>query len=104
MPTPSPTRTLVALALLLGACSSEDRKHTSTTDKDSGSESEADAGPEPTPDDDAAMPTASDTVPLTVWVDDLVDHRTTDEAEPDTVEDKKISDDTDETSFDKYLQ
>jgi hypothetical protein len=43
-------------------------------------------------------------VPLTVWVDDLIDHRTSDQAEPDTVEDKKIEDDTDETSFDKYLQ
>ncbi len=54
--------------------------------------SESDAGTEP-----------SAAVPLTVWVDDLIDHRTTDEAEPDTVDDKVIRDDTDESSFDKYL-
>jgi hypothetical protein len=105
MPTPLSTRALVALALLLGACSSEDGKR--TTEPDAGSDSEEDAGVEPGPDDAAATPdatAASDSVPLTVWVDDLIDHRTSDQAEPDTVEDKKIEDDTDETSFDKYLQ
>ena len=102
MATPVTTRSLIALLLALGACSSEDAKRSAAAEQDSGSE--ADAGGEPAPDADAGSAPASDTVPLTVWVDDLVDHHTTDEAEPDTVEDKKIADDTDESSFDKYLQ
>jgi hypothetical protein len=96
MPTSLSTRTLVALALLLGACSSEDGKR--TAEPDAGSDSEEDASVEPAPDDDAATPDAappSDTVPLTVWVDDLIEHRTSDQAEPDTTDDKKIEDDTD---------
>jgi hypothetical protein len=103
MATSLSTRVLVVLGLSLAACSSEDAKH--TTGRDSGSEQDASA--EPATEEDASAPdpgpTAGDTVPLTVWVDDLIDHRTSDEAEPDTVDDKKIEDDTDETSFDKYL-
>jgi uncharacterized lipoprotein len=106
MATSSTPTTLVALVLLLAACSSEDARH--TTEPDAGSSrgnAEEDAGAPPATEDAAATPEpATGPVPLTVWVDDLIDHRTTDEAEPDTVDDKRIEDDTDETSFDKYLQ
>jgi PBP1b-binding outer membrane lipoprotein LpoB len=98
---------VLLLAYALAACSSDDTKPKkdagSEDDGDSQNEESADAESAPEPDRDAGGPTESDTVPLTVWVDDLVDNHTTDEAEPDTVDDKKISDDTDETSFDKYL-
>ena len=104
MATSVSTRSLIALVLALGACSGEDAKRSIDTEQDSGSEADAGSEPAPEPEADAGTAPASDTVPLTVWVDDLVDHHTTDEAEPDTVEDKKISDDTDESSFDKYLQ
>ena len=100
------TLSLWGLAFALSACTSDDAR----TDRDDAgdeqpNEVEGDAGEEPSepePEPDAAAP-ATDTVPLTVWVDDLIEHRTSDEAVPDTVDDKKISDDTDETSFDKYL-
>jgi PBP1b-binding outer membrane lipoprotein LpoB len=97
--------TVLLLALALVACSDDEKK----PEKDAGSEeeTEADAEVEEEADadveSDAGASASSDTVPLTVWVDDLIEHRTSDEAEPDTVDDKKISDDTDETSFDKYL-
>jgi hypothetical protein len=96
---------IALLACVLVACSSDGEKPAKqeddggsdepTTEEDAGAdeqESEQDAGMKP-----------SAPVPLTVWVDDLVDNHTTDESEPDTVDDKIITDDTDETSFDKYL-
>jgi PBP1b-binding outer membrane lipoprotein LpoB len=102
---------VLLLALSLVACSSGEDKSVKPDanvepEEDAQIEpvDEPDADVEPTNDAevDAGAPT-SDPVPLTVWVDDLVDHHTTDEAIPDTVDDKKIADDTDETSFDKYL-
>ena len=91
---------LSSLSLALVACAGDGDK----TRLDAGSEPEEDAAAEPEPQTDAdagAAPVGP--VPLTVWVDDLIDHRTTDQAEPDTVDDKIITDDTDESSFDKYL-
>jgi hypothetical protein len=98
------------VALSLAACSSGNDK---TAKPDAGDETEPDApvevdepdaevSTEPDAQADAGSP-ASDPVPLTVWVDDLVDHHTTDDAIPDTVDDKVITDDTDQASFDKYL-
>jgi hypothetical protein len=101
------TAAALLLAYALAACSSDDAKPSKDAGSedygDSQNEESADAESAPELDGDAGSPTESDTVPLTVWVDDLVDNHTTDEAEPDTVDDKKISDDSDETSFDKYL-
>jgi hypothetical protein len=93
--------TVSALALALAACSSEGGK----LSHDAGAEPDEDAALEPEPEvetDDAGAPPVAP-VPLTVWVDDLVENHTTDDAEPDTVDDKVITDDTDESSFDKYL-
>jgi hypothetical protein len=43
-------------------------------------------------------------IPLVVWVDDLVEHRTTDEAEPDTVDDKVVIDSEDPDLFNHWLE
>jgi hypothetical protein len=42
-------------------------------------------------------------IPLGTWVHALVTERTSDEAEPDTVEDKTIVDVDDPAAFDAYL-
>ena len=39
-------------------------------------------------------------IPLLVWVDDLVDHHSTDDAIPDTVDDKNIVDDENPSAYD----
>jgi hypothetical protein len=92
---------LTISALALVACSGAGDK----TSSDAGSERDGEAETEPEPseevEDGAVTPVGP--VPLTLWVDDLIDHHTTNFAEPDTVDDKIITDDTDETSFDKYL-
>ena len=56
---------------------------------------------------DAAVTSASDAattgsakIPLLVWVDDLVDNHTRDDAVPDTVDDKNIADNQDPSAFD----
>src|SRR5690349_19141002 len=92
------------LALGLVACSSAGGK----SSYDAGAEPEPEQDADLAPDEDAeidvdAGPATVGPVPLTVWVDDLIDNHTTDDAEPDTVDDKIITDDTDESSFDKYL-
>jgi PBP1b-binding outer membrane lipoprotein LpoB len=99
MQTLKPSATVLLLALALVACSDDEDK----PQKDAGSEDDADAESEQETESDTGAQASSDAVPLTVWVDDLIEHRTSDEAEPDTVDDKTISDDTDESSFDKYL-
>ncbi|HEX6246150.1 MAG TPA: hypothetical protein VFZ61_34740 [Polyangiales bacterium] len=92
-----------SLSLALGACSGDGDKisHDASNEpaEDAAVEpgAEADAGAE----DAAAGPVGP--VPLTLWVHDLIENRTSDEAEPDTVDDKLITDDTNEASFDKYL-
>lgn len=60
---------------------------------------------------DAAVPSGSDAattatakIPLLVWVDDLVDHHTRDDAVPDTVDDKNIADDENPSAFDSRFQ
>jgi len=40
---------------------------------------------------------------LTEWVDGLVEERSSDSADPDTVDDKQIVDTDDPAAFDKYL-
>jgi hypothetical protein len=65
-------------------------------------EPEADAEPPSEPDSDAGAP-SSGPVPLSAWVDDMIDTRTDDDALPDTVQDKNVSDDMDSTPFTKYL-
>lgn len=95
---------MALLACALVACSSDEKPAKQDAGSDEGSDeptNEEDAGEQPEQDAGTTEPTAP--VPLTVWVDDLVDNHTTDESEPDTVDDKVISDDTDESSFDKYL-
>jgi hypothetical protein len=65
----------------------------------------ADAGavaPTPTPEADAGA--ASAPIPLLLWVDDLVDHHSTDDATPDTVDDKNIVDDESPTAYDARFQ
>ena len=99
------TTTIALLGYALLACSSDDAK--TKPEPAPSEEEEVDASGEEPPSGeetpDAGEEPGTDAVPLTVWVDDLIDHRTTNAAEPDTVDDKVISDDTDETSFDKYL-
>jgi hypothetical protein len=103
----SPRSTIIllsSLALALAACSNErDQKRAGMADEPrDGVEQEPEPEPDQRGDEDAGgAPVAP--VPLTLWVDDLIDHHTTDYAEPDTVDDKVITDDTDEASFDKYL-
>jgi hypothetical protein len=67
---------------------------------------EPDAGmtmePEPEPKPDAGSMDAP--IPIDVWVDDLVENYTSDQALPDTVDDKNIKDSEDPALFDKYFQ
>lgn len=51
-----------------------------------------------------AAPPATAKIPLLVWVDDLVDHHTRDDAIPDTVDDKNIADDENPSAFDSRFQ
>ena len=60
---------------------------------------------------DAAVPSATDAattatakIPLLVWVDDLVDNHTHDDAVPDTVDDKNIADDENPSAFDSRFK
>lgn len=78
-----------ALSLVLGACS----------DDESGPQV-VDAGASPVA-PDAGAPVVGQAIPLILWVDDLLDHHTTDESVPDTVHDKNISDDEDPAVFEK---
>jgi hypothetical protein len=93
------------LAAALVACESDKptKDQDATADDEPAQEDEPDADMTTSRESDAGTPQPSGPVPLTVWVDDLIEHRTSDDAEPDTVDDKVISDDTDEMSFDKYL-
>lgn len=50
-----------------------------------------------------SVPTTPGAIPLIEWVDLLVDEYTTDEALPDTVHDKNISDAEDSAYFEKYF-
>lgn len=93
------------LALALAACSSESGKthYDAGVEPEPEPEQDAEAEPDEDAETDADAGASVGPVPLTVWVDDLIDNHTTDDAEPDTVDDKIITDDTDESSFDKYL-
>jgi hypothetical protein len=87
-------RTILAAALALaGACGDS-----------SGGPGAPDAGPNPTPD---AMVPSPDAAPqgimLQTWVEQLVTERTSDTAEPDTVEDKVIIDTEDPNAFDRWI-
>ena len=52
---------------------------------------------------DGATPTSAP-IPLLVWVDDLVDNHTHDDAIPDTVDDKNIADNEDPSAFDSRFK
>jgi hypothetical protein len=100
------TLVLALLAAVLVACTGDGDKPY-TPEPGSGSEPEpepVDAADVPVEPESDAGPEGTAPVPLTVWVDDLIDHRTNDDAPADTVLDKMIIDDTDPTSFDKYLR
>ncbi|MDB4990942.1 MAG: hypothetical protein JWN04_6120 [Myxococcaceae bacterium] len=87
-----------ALALALTACS-DDSKDAPTV---------ADSGTVPTSPAqvaDASVPTMPNAdggapIPLLTWVNDLVDNHTTDDAAPDTVDDKNIADDENPGAYD----
>lgn len=101
-------RTLAFALLALAACSGDgDKPYTPSpgsepADDAEVSQPEADAEPAPEPDSDAGAPSGGP-VPLSAWVDDMIDTRTDDDALPDTVQDKNVSDDLDPTPFLKYL-
>ena len=93
-----PTSTLLfALALSLSACTS-DKSSPDAREPDS----DQTAPNEPPP---ATLPPSIDSkpVPLLAWVEDLIERRTSDEALPDTVDDKTIEGTEDPAAFDKYL-
>jgi hypothetical protein len=94
---------VTSLSLSLVACTGDGDKTSHDAATEPEPEEDAQVEPEPEADAGAADEGTVGPVPLTVWVDDLIEHRTTDDAEPDTVDDKLITDDTDESSFDKYL-
>jgi hypothetical protein len=102
---------VLLVAVAVSACSSGDHDRTKpdadVTEPEP--DSEVDAGdpepdPDPEPEVDAGKPT-DELIPLSVWVDDMIDHDTNGTAEPDevTVTVTKITDDGTESSFDKYL-
>jgi hypothetical protein len=80
------------LAGMLGGCGDDK----SSTDGD-GESKTADGGVAP----EAAAPGGP--IPLLLWVDDLIDHHSSEASLPDTVHDKNISDNEDATSFGKYF-
>jgi hypothetical protein len=103
-------RTSISIALLLALVACDEMDGTTAAEgptRDAGDErvsgdasASHDAGPAPGSDaavDDAPL------IPLIVWVDDLVDHRTNDSAPPDTVEDKRIQETEDPALFNKYF-
>ena len=77
----------LAVALTLGGCGDDGGSNTPTPD----------AGPS------GGADAATAGIPLLVWVDDLVEHRTSDEAEPDTVDDKVVIDNEDPELFNHWL-
>lgn len=71
-------------------------------DEKSSGEAEKD-GVRAAPDGGVTQPAAGSPIPLILWVDDLIDHHTTEESPPDTVHDKNIADDEDPRHFLKYF-
>ena len=83
-----------ALALLcalglLGACGEDDTKAVATPDASIGNDGGV---------------TAAAAIPLTAWVDLMIDQTENEAATPDTVEDKNIANVEEPTAFDKYFQ
>jgi hypothetical protein len=76
--------------LVLAACGNE-RADERTTD---GAPPAADAGSAPT----------GSAIPIELWVDELVENHTTDQAQPDTVDDKNIENTEDPSAFDHLLR
>lgn len=100
-------RTCIKLALLvgLGACGDdaapppEPDASIVTRAPETRAPVEADAGLSP---GDAQQPEAP-RIPLILWVDDLVEHHTTERSLPDTVAEKRIMGTDDPRLFDKYF-
>ncbi|MDB4977008.1 MAG: hypothetical protein JWN48_5349 [Myxococcaceae bacterium] len=87
------------LALLLAACSDDAHSPTLTPVADAALPPELappDASTPAQPSADGGTPA----IPLLLWVDDLVDHHTSDDSAPDTVDDKNIVDDENPTAYD----
>lgn len=81
---------VVALGCALAACGSDDEKQPVTPVN-------------PANDGGVAATDGGAAIPLVAWVDDLVTNHTTEMSLPDTVDDKKISDDENPQTFDKYF-
>jgi hypothetical protein len=98
---------LSALMLVLAACGDDDKSPVrAEPSSDAGSPSlgvtpAADGGASVAPVGPGSSATAAGTapIPLLVWVDDLVDHHSTDDAIPDTVDDKNIVDDENASAY-----
>lgn len=82
------------LGLALTACS----------DDSAGKRASSPAEEQPGVSADAGATPGDKAVPLLAWVDDIIEKRSSDEALPDTVDDKNVEDTDDATAFDKYLQ
>ena len=79
---------LLGALVLLGACGDEDTKAAAT--------------PDPSGGPDGGV-TAAAPIPLTAWVDLMIDQTENEAATPDTVEDKNIANVEEPTAFDKYF-
>jgi hypothetical protein len=99
----SPALKLAAvLGLLPLACGDDSSKEplSGAVPDASASHASSDAG---APGSDGSVASAV-AIPLGVWVDDLVDRHSSDTSDPDTVDDKKIIDDEDPLTFQKYFE
>lgn len=92
----------LAITLSLAACSSD------KSGGDDNTNNPAPTASEPAPSEPVSTEpnpaVESKPIPLLAWVDDLIDHHTSDQALPDTVDDKNIEANEDPAAFDKYLQ
>lgn len=99
-----------ALFMVLGlaACGQSD-SHDDTTDTDPVNERDPSSTPtKPDPSKPTSpvpgLPPPTAAIPLALWVEDLVDNHTTNDAQPDTVADKNIENTEDPEAFDQYLK
>jgi hypothetical protein len=101
MPRADYTRLALAAFTLVAVACDGGGERPATETEDAGSAPAEDAAPEGA--GDAGVDGGETAFLLTDWVHALVEERSSDEAEPDTVDDKRIIDTDDPSAFDTYL-
>jgi hypothetical protein len=92
---------VLALAVALSACEGAGDNDVPMGGDPPPPDQEEDAGTTPEPGQDAGVVDAP--IPIELWVHDLIENHSGDEALPDTVDDKNIKDNEDPALFDAYF-